>query len=286
MIEQTKSQYSLSWIAQIAEIPATEWDKLAKPLATPFLEWEWLNNIETSGSARAQTGWQPCHLAVWRGSQLIGAAPLYIKGHSYGEFVFDRQWADVSHRLDIDYYPKLLGMTPFTPAVGYRFLIAPEEDELKVTELMVAAIDNFCHRHRLSGCNFLFVDPEWRKTMESLGFHSWLHHGYIWSNQSFSCFDDYLKMFSSNQRKNIKRERKAVVKAGLKTKIYTGREIPPHLYSEIYRFYNSTCNKFYWGSKYLTRQFFEQLYPNYSDRVLLVAAYTEYDEHQPVGMSF
>ena len=286
MVEQIKSQYSLSWITQIAEIPQAEWDKLAKPLATPFLEWEWLNNIETSGSATAQTGWQPCHLAVWRGSQLIAAAPLYIKGHSYGEFVFDHQWADLSHRLGIEYYPKLLGMTPFTPAVGYRFLVAAGEDEARITELMVAAIDNFCNRNRLSGCNFLFVDPDWRELMESQGFSSWLHHGYIWSNQNFKCFDDYLKMFNSNQRKNIKRERKAVAKAGLYTKTYTGKEIPPHLYSEIYRFYSSTCNKFYWGSKYLTRKFFMQLYPNYSDRVLLVVAYTEQDEHNPVGMSF
>ena len=286
MIEQIKSQYSLSWITQIAEIPQSDWDELAKPLDTPFLEWEWLNNIEVSGSATARTGWQPCHLTVWCDNKLIGAAPLYIKGHSYGEFVFDHQWANLSHRLGIEYYPKLLGMTPFTPAVGYRFLIAPGEDEAAITELMVAAIDNFCDRNRLSGCNFLFVDPDWRATMEQNGFHSWLHHGYIWSNQNFKSFDDYLKMFNSNQRKNIKRERKAVAKAGLYTKTYVGSSIPRHLYPEIYRFYSNTCDKFYWGSKYLTRQFFEGLYPNYSDRVLLVVAYTERDDRHPVGMSF
>ncbi|MDJ0593488.1 MAG: GNAT family N-acetyltransferase [Pleurocapsa sp. MO_226.B13] len=286
MVEQIKPQYSLTWISQIAEIPQSAWDELAKPLATPFLEWEWLNNIETSGSVNARAGWQPCHLTVWRNRQLIGAAPLYIKGHSYGEFVFDHQWADLSHRLGIDYYPKLLGMTPFTPAVGYRFLIAEGEDEAMITEIMVAAIDNFCDRNRLSGCNFLFVDPDWREIMENNGFHSWLHHGYIWSNRNFDSFDDYLKMFNTNQRKNIKRERKAVTKASLQVKTYVGEEIPPHLYPQIYRFYSSTCDKFYWGSKYLTRKFFEQLYPNYSDRILLVAAFTERDPRNPVGMSF
>lgn len=286
MVEQIKSQYSLSWITQIAEIAQADWNELAKPLATPFLEWEWLHNIEVSGSATARNGWQPCHLTVWRSDQLIAAAPLYIKGHSYGEFVFDHQWADLSHRLGIEYYPKLLGMTPFTPAVGYRFLVAPGEDEERITELMVAAIDNFCDRNRLSGCNFLFVDPQWRAIMERNGFASWLHHGYIWSNQNFHCFDDYLKMFNSNQRKNIKRERKAVAKEGLLTKVYEGSEIPQHLYGEIYRFYSNTCNKFYWGSKYLTRQFFEQLYPNYSDRVILFVAYREQDDEHPVGMSF
>ena len=286
MVEQIKPKYSLSWISNIAEIPQAEWDELAKPLNTPFMEWEWLNNIETSGSATARTGWQPCHLVVWRNSQLIGAAPLYIKGHSYGEFVFDHQWADLSHRLGIEYYPKLLGMTPFTPAVGYRFLIAPGEDEKMLTEMMVAAIDNFCARNRLSGCNFLFVDPEWSTMMTDNGFSSWTHHGYIWANRDFKSFDDYLKMFNSNQRKNIKRERKAVAKAGLQIKTYVGSEIPRYLYSEIYRFYSSTCNKFYWGSKYLTRQFFERLYPDYSDRVVLFVAYTQYDDEKPVGLSF
>ncbi len=286
MVEQIKTQYSVSWIHKIAEIPQVEWDSLAQPLKTPFMEWEWLNNLETSGSATARNGWQPCHLTVWRDRQLIGAAPLYIKGHSYGEFVFDHQWADLAYRLGTQYYPKMLGMTPFTPAVGYRFLIAPGEDEGELTKTMVAAIDHFCDRHRIWGCHFLFVDPDWRLVMERCGFSSWLHHSYIWQNKDFGSFDDYLKMFNANQRRNIKRERKAVDKAGLQVKILAGDDIPHYLFPLIYRFYSSTCDKFYWGSKYLTRKFFEQLYPNYRHRVLLVAAYRENDHRRPVGMSF
>ncbi|GBF80570.1 GNAT family N-acetyltransferase [Aphanothece sacrum] len=286
MFKQIKPQYSVAWIEKMSEIPQSVWDDLAKPLKTPFLEWQWLNNIETSGSATPRTGWQPIHLTVWRDRQLIAAAPLYIKGHSYGEFVFDNQWANLSHRLGISYYPKLLGMTPFTPAEGYRFLIAPGEDEESITQLMVAAIDNFCVHHQLSGCNFLFVDPEWGEIMKSYGFNSWLHHSYIWSNQEFNSFDNYLSLFNANQRRNIKRERKAVEQASLSIKVMTGEEIPSHLFPLIYQFYSSTCEKFYWGSKYLTRQFFEQLYPHYSHRVVLVAAYTEKDDKHPVGMSF
>ena len=286
MFRQIKKKYDLTWITKIAEIPQPEWDALAKPLPTPFLEWEWLNNLETSGSATVRTGWQPCHLVVWRHDQLVAAAPLYVKGHSYGEFVFDSQWADLSYRLGVEYYPKLLGMTPFTPAVGYRFLMSPEEDEAEITEIMIAEIDRFCDRNQLSGCNFLFVDPDWREVMENHGYSSWLHHSYIWSNQNFESFDNYLAMFTSNQRKNIKRERKAVSKANLEMKVFTGEEIPNHLFPMIYRFYRSTCDKFYWGSKYLTRRFFEQLYPNYSHRVLLAAAYQQDDEVNPVGMSF
>ena len=99
MLEQVKRDYSLAWIANVSEIPQRDWNALAKPLTTPFLEWEWLNNIETSKSAIARTGWQPSHLTVWKDKKLVAAAPLYIKGHSYGEFVFDSQWANLAYRL-------------------------------------------------------------------------------------------------------------------------------------------------------------------------------------------
>jgi hypothetical protein len=287
MVEQNKSQYSIAWISKIAEIPQADWDALAKPLKTPFLEWNWLNNLEISGSTTANTGWLPYHLTVWRNRQLIAAAPLYVKSHSYGEFVFDNQWADLANRLGIQYYPKLMGMTPFTPAEGYRFLIAPGEDEDFLTTLIVNTIDHFCDRNGISGCNFLYVDPEWRLIMERNGFSTWLHHSYIWQNQGYQTFDDYLGAFNANQRRNIKRERKAVEKAGLQIKTFTGDEIPQALFTRMYTFYENTCDKFgWWGSKYLTERFFEQLHHNYRDRVLFVAAYDQQDDREPAGMSF
>ncbi|ELR99910.1 GNAT family N-acetyltransferase [Gloeocapsa sp. PCC 73106] len=286
MVEQVKPKYSIHWLDKIAEIPKQAWDALAQPLATPFLEWEWINNIEKSGSATLNTGWQPCHLTVWQGTELIAGALLYLKSHSYGEFVFDQQWADLSYRLGVRYYPKMLGMSPFTPAVGYRFLIAPGEDEREITEMMVGAIDHFCVRNRINGCHFLFVDPDWRSLMESYGFRAWLHHSYIWSNQNFTNFDAYLQQFNSNQRRNIKRERKAVLEAGLQVRVLTGEDIPQHLFPLIYRFYSSTCDKFWGGSKYLTRQFFAQLYSTYRDRVVLVVAEKENQPGKAVGMSF
>lgn len=286
MVEQLRPRYSVSWVNQIAEIPQAEWDALALPLDTPFLEWQWLHNMEHSGSVAPKTGWMPNHLAVWRDRSLIAAAPLYLKGHSYGEFVFDHQWAELSERLGVQYYPKMLGMSPFTPAEGYRFLIAPGEEEDEITDLMVGAIDQFCKQNKISGCNFLYADPIWRSRMENHGFSPWLHHSFIWQNQNFKTFDDYLGAFNANQRRNIKRERKAVAEAGLTLKIHTGADITKELLSQMYLFYSDTCDKFgWWGSKYLTRQFFEQLAPNYSDRTLLVAAYSTENPGQPMGMS-
>ncbi|WP_293132161.1 GNAT family N-acetyltransferase [Microcoleus sp. bin38.metabat.b11b12b14.051] len=288
MLKQPKTQqYSVAWISKLADIPQASWDALAMPLKTPFMEWDWLNNLEISGSASGKTGWLPHHLTVWRDKQLIACAPLYVKSHSYGEFVFDNQWADLAQRLGIEYYPKLMGMTPFTPAEGYRFLIAPGEDEDELTGVMVSAIDHFCDRHNISGCNFLYVDPEWRQRMENHGFSAWLHHSYVWQNQDYQNFDGYLGAFNANQRRNIKRERKAVDKAGLLLKTLTGDEIPQPMFGQMYAFYENTCDKFgWWGSKYLTKQFFEQLHDNYRDRVLFVAAYDKEDDRQPVGMSF
>jgi uncharacterized protein len=287
MSESTQTRYQLAWINRIDEVPQLAWDALAIGQKTPFLQWAWLNNMETSGSTTARSGWLPNHLVVWRGVDLVAVAPLYVKGHSYGEFVFDHQWADLAVRLGVEYYPKLLGMSPFTPVEGYRFLIAPDEDELAITEMMVAAIDQFCLRNQISGCNFLYVDPAWRQTMESLGFRAWMHHSYIWQNQNFNTFDDYLQSFNANQRRNIKRERKAVANAGLTFRSFTGDAIEPRLLKRMYDFYGDTCDKFgWWGSKYLTPTFFEQLHGDFRQHVVLFAAFRESDDRDPIGMSF
>jgi uncharacterized protein len=286
MPESPTPQYRATWINQIAEVPRSAWDELALKLPTPFFEWDWLHNMETSGSTTAQSGWLPNHLLVWRGSDLIGMAPLYVKGHSYGEFVFDNQWADLSERLGINYYPKLLGMSPFTPAEGYRFLVATGEDERLVTEIMVTAIDQFCIRNNIASCNFLYVDPVWQTWMEELGFLAWKHHSYIWQNQNFTNFDDYLKSFNANQRRNIKRERKAVENTGLTFRSITGDAILPSHLGLMHDFYTDTCNKFgWWGSKYLTEAFFTQLHETFRQHVVLFGAFAEGSD-DPVGMSF
>ena len=288
MLESLTARYSVAWVNRIADIPQAAWDAFAKPLATPFLEWDWLDHLETSGSAVPNAGWLPNHLTLWRDRTLVAAAPLYLKGHSYGEFVFDQQWAELAQRLGIQYYPKLLGMTPFTPATGYRFLIAPGEDEDLLTELMVSEIDHFCDRNRISGCHFLYVDPDWQPVLERHGFTPWLHHSFLWENQGYQTFDDYLARFNANQRRNIKRERKAIATAGLELRALTGDQIPKPLFSLMYDFYSDTCDKFgWWGSKYLTRHFFEQLHATHRDQVVFFGAYREgADDRHPLGMSF
>jgi predicted N-acyltransferase len=271
----------------MAEIDEKAWDRLAQPLKTPLLEWEWLRLLEDSGSVGLTTGWLPIHLTVWSESRLVAAAPLYIKGHSDGEFVFDHAWASLAERLGIRYYPKLVGMSPFSPLMGYRFMIDPGEDESQITRLMVKAIDHFCHTNKISGCSFLFVDPEWKRQMESMGFITWQHQSYAWNNRKFRTFDDYLALFNANQRRNIRRERRSAEDTGILIKPVTGAHISRELFSLMYAYYSRTNHKYGpWGCKYLTKTFFEGLYHRYRHRVLLMAAYDDPGANLPVGLSF
>ena len=261
----------------MSDVDQAAWDELAEPLATPFLEWRWLHQMEASGSVAAETGWLPHHLTVWSDRNLVAAAPLYLKGHSAGEFVFDHAWADLAHRLGVAYYPKLVGMSPFTPMVGYRFLIAPAENEVALTQIILNEIDRFCRRYQLSGCSFLFVDPDWRSMLADQHFSSWMHQSYTWQNRGFQTFEEYLSVFNSNQRRNIKRERRAMAQQG----------IPPEFIPIMYDYYVRTNEKFGpWGCRYLTSSFFEGLYRDYRHRLVLVSA-TKADGNQglPVGLS-
>jgi predicted N-acyltransferase len=280
------SSYHVVWLKSLAEVDRYQWDALAEPLSTPFLEWEWLHQMEISKSTAAETGWLPRHLTVWSRDQLIAAAPLYIKQHSAGEFVFDQIWADVADRLKISYYPKLVGMSPFTPMVGYRFLMATGENEAALTRYMINEIEQFCRQHRISGCSFLFVDPQWRRLMINCGFISWLHQSFTWQNENYRSFEDYLAVFNSNQRHNIKRERQSIARNGITLKIFEGDQIPPAYFSLIYPFYERTNDKFGpWGCKYLKRSFFKGLADRYRHRLVFVAALEAANPDSPLGLS-
>lgn len=274
------------WFRNIAEIPRAAWDALAAPLAVPTLEWEWLRQLEVSDSIRPETGWLPLHLTVWRGSDLVGAAPFYAKSHSAGEFVWDHVWADVADQLGVPYYPKLVGMSPATPVPGYRFLVAAGEDEEALTDRMLAAVDRLCAENELAGVSFPYVDPTWRRLLEQRGFLAWRHQSFRWENPGHASFDDYLAAFDHNQRRNIRRERRGVARAGVQVRALTGDAIRPTDLAAMYRFYDRTNDRFGpWAARYLTGRFFTGLFGAYRHRLLLFAAHRG-DPEVPVAMSF
>jgi predicted N-acyltransferase len=277
--------FALVWKNRISQIEQSAWDRLSQPLQTPFLEWDWLNLLEQSGSITEDQGWYPQHLTVWQGNRLVAAAPLYVKDHSEGEFVFDYVWADVSGRLGADYYPKLIGMSPATPTTGYRFLIAQDIDESIITEIMLREIDHHCLKNRLSGINFLFADPAWAVALARKGYHSWQHQSYAWFNRDFQDFSDYLKLFKTNQRRNIKRERFKLKNMGISFKALTGSEITKDYFPLMYEFYCRTNEKFGpWSCKFLNEDFFLLLQQCFRHRLLFMAAFEKFSD-KPAGMS-
>lgn len=268
------------------DIPKHDWDSLALPANTPLLEWDWLEQLEASGSIQPENGWLPNHLTVWDGDRLIGAAPLYLKGHSEGEFVWDYIWADVAGQLGSKYYPKLVGMSPATPAVGYRFLVAEGEDEETMTAVMLKQIGELAQEYGIPAVQFNFVEPNWQSDVEELGYIAWEHQSYLWENEGFSDFDEYLARFTKNQRKNIRKERRSLDEQGLTIRALTGDAIPDSHFEYMWRYYEKTNDQFGpWAAKYLNREFFLGLASRFKRRLLFVAAY-EGSDGDPVALSF
>ncbi len=286
MNEDHATAYRIHWIQKISDIEPTDWNGLLRPESPPFLEWEWLRLMETSGSTSPEKGWMPCHLVVRHGERLVAAAPLYLKAHSAGEFVFDHVWVDVARRLGVSYYPKLVGMSPFTPATGYRFLVAGDQDEPAMLRGMTDAIEGFCTANRLSGCSFHYVDPRWRASMEALGYRPWMQQSFSWTNAGYGSFEEFLGRFKANQRRNIRRERRAMSDQGISLAVLEGDEIPEAFFPQMYRLYSKTNDQFgVWGCKYLTPEFFSSLHGSFRHRLVTVAAFNGDEGRLPVAQS-
>ena len=168
------------------------------------------------------------------------------------------------------YYPKLLGMSPVSPVLGYRFHVRSGEDEALLTRELLRAIDRFCEQNGILSCNFLYVDPQWRPLAEAAGCAAWLNQQSLWSRGDDQSFEDYLKGFNANQRRNIKRERKAVAKAGITVTPLSGDQLDLTLLQTMHRFYEQHCARWGpWGSKYLEEGFFEALARLHRDQLVL-----------------
>ena len=273
------------WHGSIAEIPEDQWQAVTAAAGLPFYSWHWLERLEASGSIVPSQGWQPVHLGLWRGESLLAVAPLYVKGHSYGEFVFDQAFAQLAGQLGLRYYPKLLGMSPLSPVLGYRFHVAPGEDEPALTALLLGLIEEFCREHRILSCNFLYVDPLWRPQLEAAGWAPWLNQQSLWTNQDYTSFEAYLASFNANQRRNIKRERRSVAAAGLTVTPLLGEAITDDLMSRMHHFYAQHCSRWgAWGSKYLTEAFFTDSPAELRQHLVLFSAHAG-DPSDPLAMS-
>ena len=273
------------WLDRITEVEKEQWDRLTAQYETPLLDWDWLRILEESGSVTPDEGWIPQHLVLYRDGRLVAAAPLYVKTHSVGEFVFDYAWAEVSQQLGTSYYPKLVAMSPLTPAIGYRFLIDRDEDQAATVAEMLNAINEFSVANGLHGFSILWPEPDFAALIDEEAFTPWRHQHFRWSNDSFETFDDYLAKFNKNQRRNIKRERASMTDQGLEVTTDFAASVSDVHFDAMYRYYASTNDQFgMWAARYLTEEFFHMIKDSVGDRVVFSSAY-ENGHEAPVGMA-
>jgi predicted N-acyltransferase len=256
----------------VASLPRAEWNALVRD-ESPFLEWEWLASLEEAGTLTGETGWLPHPLVVREAGRLIAACPLYVKGHSQGEFIFDWGWADAAERAGIRYYPKLLVGVPFTPVTGARFLVAEGEDRAFWTRRMATALREFCKERGLSSIHVNFCQPEELETLTTSGFLPRIGIQYHWRNHGYTCFDDYLARFRSKRRNQIRRERRQLALEDVRVEALAGDAIPDELFVSMYEFYLATIEDRYWGRQYLNFSFFEQLRDRFRDRLVFIVAF-------------
>jgi predicted N-acyltransferase len=254
----------------IGAVPAASWNALVGD-GSPFLEWEWLASLEDAGTVRPDTGWLPQHLTVWRGERLIGACPLYVKGHSMGEFVFDQGWAHAAERAGMAYYPKLLVGVPFTPVAGARLLAASGE-EASVQPLLAEALEQVCREQDLSSVHVNFCLPEEAAVLETRGWLERTGWQYHWLNQGYGTFEDYLNALRSKRRNQTRRERRELAAQDVTLETVTGDAITPALAPVMHELYRATIDDNPWGRPYLTERFFPLIVERFRSRLCFILA--------------
>ncbi|MCQ9202755.1 MAG: GNAT family N-acetyltransferase [Prochlorococcus marinus XMU1425] len=257
----------------IKEISKEIWNELTNEINNPFYEWTWLKNLEISKSVSRETGWQPLYFVAYKNEEILGIAPLFLKNHSYGEFIFDQSFARLAQELNLNYYPKLIGMSPYSPVNGYQFLYKKNEDKKEITNLLINHIESFAITNKILSCNFLYIDESWGNHLKTLGYHKWINSSSEWRSNGEKTFDDFLCRFNSNQRKNIKKERKSITKQDVKVEIFNEDDINQEILKKMHNFYEQHCSRWgVWGSKYLTSTFFEKIIANKKNILLFSAS--------------
>ncbi len=254
----------------VRDVPRAAWNALVGD-EPPFVEWDWLAALEESGCATPETGWRPQPVTVWDGDELIGACPLYVKGHSDGEFVFDWGWASAAERAGIPYYPKLLVAVPFTPVAGARFLARPDRRGV-VTALLASVLERVCEDLALSSAHVNFCRPDETQALAARGWLRRVGFQYQWRNAGFATFDDYLASLRSKRRNQVVRERRDLAAQGVTITAYAGRDIPAALVPVMFELYRTTVDENPWGQRYLNRRFFHLVHERFRDRLCFIVA--------------
>jgi uncharacterized protein len=254
---------SLSITDSLRSIPAEHWDALVG--SRPLLSHAFLHALHETGCAAPDNGWAPRYITAWRGSALVGAMPLYLKSHSYGEYVFDWSWADAYHRHGRRYYPKLVAAVPFTPATGPRLIAAEPATRRQLLDGALALLAE----EKLSSLHILFPEPQEAAECAHAGLLMRNSVQFHWANPGYRDFDDFLATLNHAKRNKIRQERRKLAAAGVHFVRLTGREIDAAQWRFFFRCYAETYRQHH-STPYLSLRFFERLGDELPDNVLLV----------------
>ncbi len=271
-LEETGS-LSIRVCTDLTEIDAAAWDALAtdRTASTPFVSSAYLLALDASKSAVEQTGWAPHFLLLEQGGQLVAACPLYLKDHSYGEYVFDWAWADAYRRHGLDYYPKLVDAVPFTPVPGPRLLARTHEHRVA----LLRGMERLAREADLSSAHLLFIDPLDQDAAREAGWSMRSTVQFHWQNRTpepYADFAEFLASLQREKRKKIQQERRRVADAGVTFTSARGDAIDEADWSFFYRCYTLTYRAHH-SSPYLTRDFFARVATTMPENWLLFTAW-------------
>ena len=266
----------VSVLSSLMDISAQNWDAVACPEAAdgraidPFTTHRFLAALDRSGSTGKGTGWQPRPLIARTAGKIIAAAPLYAKGHSQGEYIFDHNWAQAYENAGGRYYPKLQMAVPFTPATGRRFLTAPGHTETGRAALITGAL-RLAEQNQISSLHVTFCTEAEAEAGAAMGLMRRTTQQFHWENRGYANFDAFLTDLSSRKRKTIRKERETANAFGGTIQMLTGDQIEPWHWDAFWAFYQDTGAR-KWGTPYLTRAAFDELHATMRADMLLILA--------------
>lgn len=273
----SETQIEINVHSGLSGISAADWDACAcpetadgSPAIDPFSTHRFLHALENSGSVGSGTGWSPRHLTASIDGKIIAVAPLYAKGNSQGEYIFDHGWANAFENAGGRYYPKLQIAIPFTPATGRRFLCVPGMEQAGRAALVQGAVQ-LAAENQLSSLHITFCTEDEADAGQQMGLIHRTGQQFHWVNTGYTCFDDFLASLSARKRKNIRKERRTANDFGGTVESLTGDQIEPQHWDAFWGFYQDTGAR-KWGTPYLTRNFFDRVQAYMRDDVLLVLA--------------
>jgi predicted N-acyltransferase len=269
--DNAAAHYRMQVVDDLAAVSATDWARLhaaSSPGArNPFVDHRFLTALARSGSVGEATGWEPRFVLLERGDELVGAAPLFEKEHSYGEYVFDWAWADAYRRNRLDYYPKGLVAVPFTPVPGPRLLAVDREAREALAGGLVVAAQNL----NWSSVHVLFPDPADAAALTAQGLLERKGVQFHWQNPGYGSFDEFLSHLAQPKRKKILAERRKVRDAGISMKALAGNEITEADWDFFYRCYVTTY-ALHHSTPYLERPFFSLIGQSMPEHVVMFVA--------------